>query len=214
MVTKTTTNQLNQTTPAEKEPVEPVEKDTTEPTKSEPVQNQVGTQKPIYQSNGSVIDTDTTPVAKAPKKTEGASEALVKALNNYVKAMNPVNPISIQDGVREQKRLRGAVINAVAEGTDEQAVKNVQYILDFINADTTGCFDLTAVFRFYDSTEWKVPAERKEMETLMTLFTATAKQATRGKEARRLDWEAMAKHIMPLRSNVVMGRLRRVYGID
>jgi hypothetical protein len=208
MSTKRTANRLNQTAPAEKEPVEQVAEVT------EAVQEEATAEESTEAPQATTNEPAEAPVAEAPVKAEGASEALVRAMNAYVKAMNPVNPISIQDGVREQKRLRGAIINAVAEGTDEQAVKNVQYILDFINADTTGCFDLTAVFRFYDSTEWKVPAERKEMETLMTLFTATAKQATRGKEARRLDWEAMAKHIMPLRSNVVMGRLRRVYGID
>jgi len=206
MSNKRNTGRMNRTAPAKKEAIEPA----VEVTETDVAE----VEAPAAPVEEAEEEPTVEAVAETAVKTEGASEALVRALDAYVEAMNPVNPISIQDGVREQKRLRGAIINAIAEGTDEQAIKNIQYILDYISADTTGCFGLTAVFRFYDSTEWKVPAERKEMETLLTLFTATAKPATRGKEARRLDWEAVAKHIMPLRSNVVMARLRRVYGID
>jgi hypothetical protein len=219
-------NTRNSNTPTQTAPAEPTKEETTTQDAKAPEENTEQTEVSTQDTQSEDTTVKAAPEEQKPEPEEtkseettevskkGVSESLVKALNSYVQKMNPVNPIAPAEGLREQKRLRGAILNAITEPGDEEALANIRYILDFIHAVTTGCFEMATVFRFFDSSQWTVASERKEMETLMTLFMATAEPSSRGKEARRLDWNAMATHIAPARADVVMDRLRQTYGID
>jgi hypothetical protein len=169
---------------------------------------------------------DTTPVEVAevkaveapvaPKATSSGkpTEALAVGLKRYVDAMKPTNPISDVEGARFQKILRGLVINAIMDKDEAQAIDNVKYILSFIHNDNTGTFSIRSLFRFYDSTPWATKEERREIESLLSLFESTCNPATRAKEVAKLNFAALGNLVAKQRSATLIRRLSRAYNLN
>lgn len=212
-MTKRTLPTFNKTQPAEKVEEAVVEGDTPAAEGSADVQA-VAAEEPVVVAEPIAEPEPTAaPVEAVEVKPTDATTNIARALNLYVLAMNPVNPITEAEAVAQQKRLRAAIINAIVTGDDAAGVKCIQYMLDFIHADKTGCFQMRTAFRGFDSASF-TKGERRELETLLTLLMETAKPESRGKVARKFDWDTMAGLIGQRYSAVVMQRLRKVYGIE
>lgn len=171
--------------------------------------------EPVAETNPTPEPTP-TPEVKENNDTdvEGVSPVIVKTLNNYVNTMAMHMSISVGDGVRQQKLLQSGIIRALTVESDKEGMNNIRYILDFINSDTTQCFSMRAIFRFYDMVKWGGVKDRREIETLLTLFINTADPETRAEESDRLEWSAFNRISDPRRADIIMRRLRSVYGKD
>lgn len=156
-----------------------------------------------------VIETPTPVKANILKPTE----ALELGLKSYVKHMNPVNPMDVEEGCRHQKKLRSTLINAIMDPSEKQAVANIHYILKFIHEDNTKTFKLDALLRFYDVTTWSTKNDRKEIETLIMLFESTADPKLRTIELKRMDFSNLQIIMAPNRADIIMRRLRIAYNL-
>ena len=155
----------------------------------------------------------TPPPASKPAAAVEISPVLKAGLVSYVKSMMPSVPVDFEEGARHQKKLRGLIISSMMEPDEKKAVANIQYILDFIHNDKTDTFNIRWLFRFYDVTAWNTKTERREIESLLALFEATADPQRRAKECRKIDFSSLQRLIDPTRSEIIMRRLRIAYNL-
>jgi hypothetical protein len=173
----------------------------------------VVTDEPVEETTDTVETIDEPVEETTDGLPEGVTPTLVARLRDYSVKMDSNVPQNNASASSMQRLLQGTIISSLTVKDDETGINNIKYILDYIHSDTSSCWKLGMLFRCFDVIRWNTKYDRREIETLLSLFINTANPETRGAEARKLSIEQIEKLMEPHRSLIIGRRLRAVYGL-
>jgi hypothetical protein len=150
----------------------------------------------------------------AVQATTAPVSQMTKVLSAYAEKMAVNKPISLMDGINNQRYLREGMMQLILGDDEALAIKSLKEAADYMAKDTSKVFTEEYLFRFYDNGKpaiWTDPKVRKEMETVLT-FIINARSPIKAMRSQVvMDMDAIAKQCLPINGELIVRRLKRAF---